>query len=409
MSEELNDFYNGGGRFARPPQLWTFVFIIFVLLNFFVFMGFDILLPTLSLYLEAHGNSEAEIGRIFGTFTLSAVLMRTLASRLASKVEAFWLVRIGLIGCAVAGIYYAWAVTVPTGMANRFLHGAGFGLASTLITALASQVIPPTRIAEGLGFLGLGTTIALALGPFFGIWLVDEFGYLPMFGMVSGVYVLGVGVTFMLPKIKLASAAPGAPKPRLVLLSRKVWAPSALMFMIGLIMGSITIYMALFCKEIGLPYAGHFFVVSTVGLFISRFTAGRIHDRLGHKYVLLPSLLMLIIVMLLLSQTESRNMLLLVSVVYGLATGAAFPSIQAIAMSSVPLSGRTEATASLFNSMDLGIGSGALFFGYVANLSGSYASIYLWSAGASFVMLLFYLLYYQRPRSGKGTEGAVDK
>lgn len=395
MRNDMQDFYKGGGRFSHPPALWTLTFVTFVLLNFFMFMGFDILLPTLSLYLEDHGNTEAEIGRIFGAFTISAVLMRMLASRLSFKFEALWLVRFGILGCAVAGIYYTWAVTVPSGMAARLLHGAGFGLASTLITSMASQVIPYSRMGEGLGFLGLGTTVALALGPFFGIWLMNEFGYFPMFIVVSGFYALGALVTFRLPKLKMASSLPGAPKPKVVLLSRKVWAPSLLMFIIGLIMGSVTIYLALFCKERGLPYAGHFFVISTIGLFIARFTAGRIHDRLGHMYVILPSIVMITIVMALLSRADSREMLLFISVIYGLATGSAFPSIQAIALSQGPPSGRTEVTASLFNSFDLGIGSGSLFFGYIASRSGSYASIYLWAAGASFFMLIFYLAYYK--------------
>ena len=395
MINDMNDFYKGGRRGYRLQALWTLAFVTFVALNFFVFMGFDILLPTLSLYLESYGNSEAEIGKIFGTFTISAVLMRMLAGRLAFHLEAIWLVRIGIIGCAIAGIYYNWAVTVPTGMTVRFIHGAGFGLASTLITALASQIIPPARIGEGLGFLGLGTTIALALGPFFGIWMMNEFGYFAMFAVVSGFYLAAVAVTFLLPKIKLASTAPGAPKPKVVLLSSRVWAPSFLMFMIGLIMGSVTIYMALFCKEKGLPYAGHFFVISTIGLFVARFTAGRLHDRLGHIYVILPSIVMLVLVMLMLYEAESRNMLFFISIMYGLSTGAAFPSIQAIAMSSVPLSGRTEATASLFNSLDLGIGSGSLCFGYIASRSGSYSSIYLWAAGASLLMMVFYLVYYR--------------
>jgi len=395
MNDDLNDFYRGGAREVSQPQaLWTLPFLSFVLLNLFVFMGFDILLPTLSLYLEAHGNTEAEIGRIFGTFTVSAVLTRMLASRLASHWDALWLVRLGLLGCAVAGIWYFWAHTVPSGMAARFLHGAGFGLASTLITALASQIIPPARMGEGMGYLGLGTTLALALGPFFGIWLMDEFGYLVMFIVVSAFYAASVALVSLLPKTKLASAAAKAPRPRLVLISRRVLAPSFLIFLVGLIMSSVTIFLALFCKEKGLNYAGHFFVFSTIGLFVARFTAGRIHDRFGHMYVIIPSGLMMLGCMILLYQAGSRETLFFVSVVYGLATGAIFPSLQALAISLVPLTGRTEATASFFNSFDLGIGMGSLLLGYVASRVGSYSTVYLGGAAAAALLLIFYLAYY---------------
>lgn len=396
MSEQSTDFYRGGAsEVTQPPALWTLAFLSFVFLNLFIFMGFDLLLPTLSLYLEGHGHSEADIGRIFGTFTISAILMRMLASTLARRLEAVWLVRLGLLGCTLAGIWYFWADTLPTGMGARFLHGAGFGLASTLITSLASQIIPPARMGEGLGYLGLGTTLALALGPFMGIWLVDEFGYLTMFLAVAAFYATGILLVSILPKIKLASAAPGAPKPKLVLLSRQVIGPSFLMFLVGIIMSSVSIYMALFCREAGLPYASHFFVLSAIGLFVARFTAGRIHDRLGPRYVMVPSALMLLVAMLVLYTVQSRDMLFAVSIIYGFATGAVFPSLQALALSEVPMSGRTEATASLFNAFDLGMGAGSLALGYLASQAGNYRLVYVGSAAASLLLLLFYLVYYE--------------
>jgi len=396
MKDDMSDFYRGGAReISRPPALWTLAFLSFVLLNLFIFMGFDLLLPTLSLYLEGHGRSEAEVGRIFGTFTISAILMRMLASTLARRLEAVWLVRLGLLGCMLAGVWYFWADTVPAGMGARFLHGAGFGLASTLITALASQIIPPARMGEGLGYLGLGTTLALALGPFMGIWLVDEFGYLPMFLVAAAFYAVGIIMVSFLPRIKLASAAPGSPKPRLVLLSRRVAGPSFLMFLVGVIMSSVSIYMALFCREAGLPYAGHFFVLSTIGLFVARFTAGRIHDRLGPRYIMIPSGLMLLAAMLALYETQTRDLLFAASVIYGFATGAVFPSLQALALAAVPLSGRTEATAGLFNAFDLGMGAGSLSLGYLASQVGSYRMVYVGGAGASLALLMFYLVYYE--------------
>jgi len=391
----MSDMYQSGDvQAAQSPTLWNLAFLSFVLLNLFIFMGFDLLLPTLSVYLESHGNTEADIGMIFGTFTVSAIIMRMLASRLASRLNSLWLVRLGLLGCVLAGIWYSWAHTLPTGMAARFLHGAGFGLASTLITALASQIIPPARMGEGLGYLGLGTTLALALGPFFGIWLVDEFGYLPLFIVVASFYAAGILMVSLLPKIKLASTDPGAPKPKLTLLSRRVLAPSFLMLLIGIIMSSVTIYMALFCRELGLNYAGHFFVLSTVGLFVARVTAGRIHDQLGHSYVMVPSGLMLLAAMMALYSAQSRETLFVVSIIYGLSTGAVFPSLQALALSSVPLSGRTEATASLFNAFDLGMGLGSLLLGYLASQAGSYRLVYLGGAGASALLILFYITYF---------------
>ncbi|MDR1920589.1 MAG: MFS transporter [Candidatus Adiutrix sp.] len=396
MTEDTSDaFYRGGVRaYAAPQRLWSLTFLTFVMLNFCIFMGFDILLPTLTLFMEGNGASQAEIGVIFGAFTVSAVLFRMLASRLAWRFEAMHLVRLGLLFCAIVGLYYFWARSTPTAMAARFLHGAGFGLSSTLITALASQIIPPTRMGEGLGYLGLGTTLALALGPFFGIWLMVEWGYLFMFIVVAACYTASILMVGALPKLKLA-APPGAARPRLVLVSRKAMAPSFLMFMVGLIMSAVIIFMALYCKEKGLPYAGHFFVVSTIGIFVARMTSGRVHDRLGHRYVLIPAALTLLGSMLLLAFTNgSPFAFFCASIAYGLSTGAIFPSVQALAFSSTPISARTETTASFFNAFDLGVGSGSLALGYIAGRVGSYGAVYLVAAGLAVFFLAFYLVYY---------------
>ncbi|MDR2946820.1 MAG: MFS transporter [Candidatus Adiutrix sp.] len=393
--EEKKEYYRDGAEErGKAAPLWTLPFLSFVLLNLFIFMGFDILLPTLSLYLENQGHSEAEIGRIFSAFTVAAIITRTLAGRLACHFAAMRLVRVGLLGCAVAGLWYFWAHSVPGGMAVRFLHGASFGLASTLITSLASQIIPPARMGEGMGYLGLGTTLALALGPFFGIWLVDEWGYLFLFVTTGGFYVGAVALVSLLPKLTLASAAPGAPRPKPVLLSRKILAPSLLIFLSGVVMSSVVIFLALFCKEKNLPYVGHFFVFSTIGLFVARFTAGRIHDRLGHQFVIVPAGALMLACMFLLHQADSRDMIIAISIVYGLATGAIFPSLQALTISMVTTAGRTEAMASFFNAFDLGFGFGALALGYLANWSGSYGTVFLGGAAGAALLLLFYIGRY---------------
>lgn len=400
MTDDINIFYRGGPRpTSLTPRLWTLTFIIFVCLNFFIFMGFDLLLPTLSLYLEGKGRSQAEIGRIFGVFTISAVLVRMFASRLSRHFEAMGLARLGLLVCAAAGAGYFWAHTEGGGLAVRFLHGAGFGLAQTLLISLATQVIPPARMGEGMGYLGLGSTLALAVGPFFGIWLMEDFGYLTLFMGVASFYLGGIALLFFLPPIKLASARAGAPPPRVILIDSKVWRPSLMVFFLGVSLSSVSIFMALYCQESDLPYAGHFFVFSALGLLVARLFSGRVYDRMGPGYVILPSALMLVGCLLMLYLRSDAITLLTVAVLYGLSSGSLFSGLQTLTIEAVPISGRTEATASFFNAFDLGIGLGSLSLGWLAGQLSSYASVYLGASLMSAILTLFYLHYLWRSRS----------
>ncbi|MDR1241830.1 MAG: MFS transporter [Deltaproteobacteria bacterium] len=415
MLKKIKDRAQGTGSFSAsgPQLLWTRAFVSFLFVNFFIFMGFNVLLPTLPLYLESHQANEAEIGRIFAIFVVSAVLMRMFAARLAFRFSAFRVVEVGLLLCSIAAIGYYWATSTPLAMVCRFVQGAGVGLASTLITALVSQVIPLHRMGEGMGFFGVAPALALAAGPFFGLWLMNEWGFFIMFLAVAIFYVLGIAVVAVMPKVTLSSygAAPEMPdkssaglapsvqpaapaKPKLVLFSRMVAAPSILMLMLGITISAAITYMALYCKERGLPYAGHFFVLSTVGILTSRLNAGRIYDHRGHPFVILPSGFLLLGCMALLYIADSRNLLFAASLLYGFSVGAIFPSLQALAISYAPINRRTEASASFMNAYDVGFGLGAAIMGQIAHLAGNYGIIYLAAAGAMLFFLIYYIVYY---------------
>jgi len=377
---------------SGPDRLWTGKFIKFLLINLFIFLGFDILLPTLSLYLEGNGATEADIGRIYSVFAITAIFMRMTAARLADGRSALALARLGLWACGLAVILYYWATNSYLAMGVRFLQGAGFGLATTLLTSLASQAIPPSRMGEGMGYLGLGTTLALALGPFFGVWLMNTWGFLILFLVVGLCYVASVGVAWTIRDVPLPRG--DRPRPGLTLFSRLVWPQSLMMFILGLVFNAIIVYLALFCQERGLPHADAFFVLSTVGILISRLTSGRIYDHFGHSFVILPSAGLLLIAMLFLYQADSPRLLFVASLLYGLSSGALFPGLQALSLGGVPLERRTEATASFMNSFDLGFGLGSLLLGQLAFLTHSYAVVYLAAAAAALIFLAFYLGYY---------------
>ncbi|MCL1889824.1 MAG: MFS transporter, partial [Desulfovibrionaceae bacterium] len=179
-------------------RLWSKAFLCFILLNFCIFMGFNILLPTMSLYLEKHGLSGGEIGIIYSTFMVSAIAMRTATGFLVSRRSPLPFIGLGLALCALASFGYYWSTTLYKGIFFRLLHGAGFGLTSTLITAMASQTIPQSRLGEGMSHLGLGTTIAMAAGPFLGIWLMREWGFMILFLGAGSCCVLAIGVLRLL-------------------------------------------------------------------------------------------------------------------------------------------------------------------------------------------------------------------
>lgn len=379
---------------VETSALWTLPFIGFALLTLFSYTGFFLLWPTLGPFLEDFGHDQAAIGQIFAGFTIASILVRCLSEWLTYRFKPTTLIQIGLLACGAAGLCYYGAHGYLSALGVRLLHGAGFGLASTLAVVLASYVIPPSRMGEGMGYLGLGSTLALALGPFLGVWLAARFGYAAMFIFVAAFYVVGIPIVLFATKSRPELAKRTTVKPRLVFISGKVLIQSFLMFLLGLVMSSVGAFLALLCKEKNLPHSGDFFLFSAFGILASRLFAGRLHDKYGHGWVILPFSVILGATMLMLGGVETRGMLLFLAVTYGLANGALLPSFQALTLSSVDTGSRTEATASFFNAYDLGIGVGSALMGMIALRAGSYNAVFVTSATITVVLLSVYLWRY---------------
>jgi MFS family permease len=311
--------------------------------------------------------------------------------------------RVGLFVCALSVAGYYLAISAVSASAARFFHGLGFGLTSTLVTSVAAQIIPSHRMAQGLGFLGLGVILTLAVGPYVGVWLMSNMGFLALFLTVAGFYVLGLVWTAALPDVRLPGPVANK-KPKFVLISSAALAPSGLMLLTGVAVSAGVVFMALYCEEIGRRFTSQFFGFSTVGIVLSRIFAGPLQDRFGHRVVIPPALGCMFCSVLLIIRFDSLTTVLTAAALWGLSTGTLFPCIQALAFSSTRPELRTSVAASLFNSLDVGFGVGSVVFGLIAELAGSYRAVYFGAAVNALFFLSFYLVYYVLLKPGPKPE-----
>ncbi|MDR1577061.1 MAG: MFS transporter [Deltaproteobacteria bacterium] len=380
------------------PPLWNATFLTYVLINLCIFMGFDMLLPTLSLYLVAQGCPKEIIGIIFACFAVSAVSSRLVASRLSQFLGPLRVLKLGLLFCGLGAIlFFAMPQAISYALA-RFLFGAGYGLTSTLMISMAAQTIPPSRLGEGLGYLGLGATVALAIGPMVGLTVAKNFGYVILFSSVAVCYLLAMGISLTLPKVTLAF-----PDKKRVgwLETLKLLSPalktSFLIFIYGLAVCGVSAYLAVYCEEKNLPSAASFFVISTIGTLFSRVTSGRVYDRFGHRMVVPPAVILVAVSIFMVYLAQARTSFYAAAIIYGLGAGSLFPALQAMTLASTPLSHRTGTSALFYNAFDVGIGLGVTIMGFFAGYYQSYAMVYLLSSGLMALALVIYALFFAWP------------
>ncbi|GAB7387148.1 MFS transporter [Bacillaceae bacterium] len=373
------------------PALWTKAFVMTTLANFFLFVSFQMLIPTLPVYVQENGGDEFAIGLVIGLFTVSALITRPFAGKFLDTVGRRKMLVAGLFIFILSIAGYSLTATVLLILGIRIIHGVGWGLSTTTFGTIVSDIVPAKRRGEGMGYFGLSTTLAMALAPLFGIWLMKAFGFSRLFWTAVGLAVIALllSQTIVFPEPFRGAERKGKVPLWYGLIEKKALFPSMLVLLLGVTYGGIVGFITLFGREAGIDNVGWFFLGNALMVMIVRPLAGMVYDRKGHVWVLLPGGFFVLAGLLLLSYTTSMAMLLSASVLYGIGFGAVQPSLQAWVIDRVSPDRRGAATGTFFSAFDLGIGAGALLLGGIAKVA-NYAQMYRWST----VVVVLYVIVY---------------
>ena len=65
--------------FGKEPPIFTHSFICITVINFLIFFSFQMIFPTLPLYVHELGGSDSVIGFVMGIFTATSLIARPFA------------------------------------------------------------------------------------------------------------------------------------------------------------------------------------------------------------------------------------------------------------------------------------------------------------------------------------------
>ena len=386
MSQEL--IKESPQQMQGSEKIWTRDFVLIVMSNFFVFLGFQMTLPTIPLFVEELGGNDQLIGIVVGIFTFSALLLRPFAGHaLESKGRGF----VYLIGLAIFVLsvgLFGFVKSLIILFLMRIIQGVGWGFSTTASGTIATDLIPAKRRGEGMGYYGLSGNLALAMGPSLGLALTGVLSFHHLFLICGG---LGL-ISFLLSsRIRYKKVEPQA-------VTLKKWdfyeksalQPSILLFFLTATFGGIAAFLPIYALQKGITGIYLYFLLYALALLVSRTFAGKIYDRKGHQAVFIPGALLIIIAMFLLSWLPNNTILYTAAIIYGLGFGTVQPALQAWSVKDCPPHRRGMANATFFSFFDLGVGIGAIAFGQIAHMLG-YSSIYIVSAISVFISILLYL------------------
>ena len=388
----------------NSSKLWTKSFITLSLCSFLLFLNLQLLLSSFPAYVkDKFLAGDVTVSLVTSVFAISAIATRFLTAYLIRKIHRNVILYIGLIIAALTTAVYVIASTIGSLLLLRVGYGIGFGMASTIIPTLVSQIIPSKRLGEGIGYFSLSTSLALSIGPLIGLNLMQQFG----FRTLSIVGALTVIIIF--PLIFMTKSIP--PEPAKIVHSTaakqrfnfKLLFPASLNMILAITYSGLLSFIALYGKSVSLDQVGLFFLFNAVTVVIIRPISGRLFDRKGHGAILLPSAVCVIASLVVLSFTTTIPMLIVSALLYGLGFGAIQPTIQAWMLRISTKEQHGMANSMFYNSTDLGVALGALLLGAIASLS-SYAIMYRYAAG---FMVLFAVVYMLVNRNTAAKQQAV--
>jgi len=404
-------------RDTGDERLLTKDYLLLMFSSFTVSLINYFFLAVTPLHVDLIGGSSLIAGVFISVYAFSALLMRPFAGLLSDKYGRVKLLIIGATVLAVFSVAYGLTAVILILLGIRIIMGFGFGMQSTCGNAAAADVVPKSRLAEGLGYFALHSSVAQAIGPGIALAIVAG-GALKDFQtlffvsafMSAASVVTNCLITYERKRKLLEKTAAECPEENREIIPEQhpeisekplpktflsfeyaVFVPMVVLILINIGIVGVFGFMAPFAKwkELGNP--GLFYTITAIGVIISRLTLGKIVDKLGADVVVIPGIVVIVTCLTLFPFIESRTALFILALPFGLSQGALFPTINAMLFKRCSPARRGTTAGAYYTALDIGYSAGAPLLGALADAL-DYRFIFWVAAVFAVIGLFVYLM-----------------
>ncbi len=140
----------------QEEKLFRKDFVFIIIINFLVFLNHLAILATFPFYIEALGGSEAVAGMAVALFCVVSVVCRPFIGWMLDNGKRKMILAVGLLGMLLMPLGYLFLHTLVLAFVCRMVHGAALAFSNTSTATIATDSVPRSRFAEGMGIFGLG-------------------------------------------------------------------------------------------------------------------------------------------------------------------------------------------------------------------------------------------------------------
>lgn len=345
----------------RQTRLWTGSFIRICLVNFFIFVNFHALLPTFPFFVTHLGGDAVTIGLATALFSIASIVSRPFVGWLIDTRGRCTILVLGLIGMALIPMGYFVSAGIALAVVLRTAHGVFHAASSNASSTWVTDIIPRSRMGEGLGMYGLSMAISTAVAPALGLAVMNAWGFRPLFAIAALVALVALltGLSIRSRNYTLSDAPL-----RISELFEPMSLPAAVtQFFFMMAYGVIEVYVAIYAASCHLPGGGIYFIFIALATVAARILLGRAIDKYGEARLVYSGNLAIMAGILLLVFAHNVPCYLLSAVLLGYSFGAIQPSLQTMAMHAVAPERRGAASSTFFVAFDFGIALGGFLAG----------------------------------------------
>ena len=355
---------------------------------FLCLTAFFMLYPTLPIFLAKSGSSDREIGVLIGILGASSLISRFLVGKILTKYSAKSVMMAGalllmltLLGSIVIPPYWPF-------LGLRFFQGIAYACLSTAAVACAINIIPLRYRAQGLGYFLLAPSFGLAVGPSFGMLLVNHFGFTILFLACTFLSACSLIFSYRIEEQKIEESGNRASTPNNSFVDLKIIAPAAVNAVQFFIWGAFVAFFPLYAIQCGVKNPGYFFTANAAMLIAGRVVGGKMLATPRKERIILIFLSTAAVVMLVQSFSKTLPLFVFVGAAWGLGAAYLTPTLFAYALDYTG-SSKGPAVGTYQALQDLGMTLGPMTMGIILPYTG-----YRWMFVCLAMIGLLDLLYF---------------
>lgn len=386
---------------ANQPR-WALSIISAV--TFTGFLDTTLLIPIIALYAEELGAGVGITGLIIGLYSIANTPANILFGRLVDKVGHERPLIFGLLGDALAMVFYS-LCRLPLHLALvRVFHGITGAVVGPATMSAITNYATAEREGRAMSIYGISIAAANLIGFGVGGVMFERLGpdWLFFFGAVM--LLAGAGLSSLLPagtkgiRVSLTTSGGGFSMGKALVRRRGLAVAYGSIFAQYFSFGGVVTLLPVYVSDIGMDtfHVGMLLTVFSVVFIIIQFPSGILSDRIGRRLPIFTGLGLGIVSLLLLPLPTAFPLLAAAMMLYGLSYGMLFPSISALVADHSHPDERGIATGIFHALLTAGVAIGAPVMGGVGEVVGVRTGLMLTSVVMVLALGMVVVLFPKR-------------